>query len=137
MDFNDKIVDTFRANGGEVNEPMAWGRNLVLVHVEKKDGTTRIIPLWSIRTDDGWHVAGTAGGSPDHPAWVFNLRRMERTVLEVPGDPIETVPVTVAELAGAERDDLWAQYRRLPGFRDYEAKAEGRVFPVFRFAPAA
>ncbi|MFD1719264.1 nitroreductase/quinone reductase family protein [Georgenia deserti] len=135
MDFNQQIVDTFRANGGEVNEPMRFGTNLVLVHVPKKDGTERVTPLAAVQQDGAWHVAGSAGGSPRHPAWVFALRRADRLTIEVPGDPVETVPVSVTEVTGPERDAMWERFKQFSsGFAEYEEKAQGRIIPIFRLA---
>lgn len=137
MDFNQQIIDTFRANGGEVMEPVAFGRRLVLVHVPKKDGSVRVAPLASTTDDGAWHVVGSAGGSPRHPAWVHGLRRVTETDIEVPGEPIESVHVTVTELEGAERDRLWQQFTEAsPSFERYLETAEGRVFPIFRLARA-
>lgn len=133
VDVNQQIIDTFRANAGEVNEPMRFGKSLVLVHVPKKDGTTRIAPLASIHGDGVWHVVGSAGGSPRHPAWVHGLRRAEQVDIEVPGDPVATVRARVQELTGDERDALWERFKdRSSGFAEYEKTAEGRVFPIFR-----
>lgn len=137
MDFNQQIIDAFRTNGGEVNEPIQFGRALVLVHVPKKDGTERIAPLAAVQQDGAWHVVGSAGGSPKHPAWVYGLRRAEQVDVEVPGDPVETVAATVTELDGAERDAVWDRFKEFSsGFADYEKTAEGRVFPIFRLARA-
>jgi deazaflavin-dependent oxidoreductase (nitroreductase family) len=133
MDFNQQIVETFRAHGGEVNEPVAFGKNLVLVHVPKKDGTIRIAPVASIQDDAGRYVVASAGGSPKNPAWVYGLRRAEQVDVEVPGDPVETVRAKVEELTGAERDAMWERFKEFSsGFAAYEKTAEGRAFPIFR-----
>lgn len=131
--FNQQIIDTFRSNGGEVMEPMRFGKRLVLVHVPKKDGSIRVAPLASAIEDGAWHVVGSAGGSPRHPAWVHGLRRIDETDIEVPGDPVETVHVRVRELEGADRDRLWQRFLEAsPAFERYLETAEGRVFPIFR-----
>jgi deazaflavin-dependent oxidoreductase (nitroreductase family) len=133
MDFNQQIIDTFRANAGEVNEPMRFGKSLVLVHVPKKDGSIRIAPLAAINDDGAWHIVGSAGGSTKHPAWVYGLRRAEQVDIETPGDPVETVQAKVEELTGDERDAMWARFKEFSsGFAEYEKTAEGRVFPIFR-----
>jgi deazaflavin-dependent oxidoreductase (nitroreductase family) len=135
MDFNQQIIDTFRANGGEVNEPIQFGKGLVLVHVPKKDGTIRIAPLAAIEEDGTWYIVGSAGGSPKHPAWVYGLRRNEQVDIEVPGDPVKTLRAKVEELTGDERDAMWARFKEMSsGFAAYEKTAEGRVFPIFRLA---
>jgi deazaflavin-dependent oxidoreductase (nitroreductase family) len=134
MDFNQQIIDTFRANGGVVEQP-PFGRSLVLVHVPKKDGTTRVAPLAAVQQDDSWHVVGSAGGSPRDPAWVYGLRRSGQVDIEVPGEPVATISATVEELTGAERDAMWERFKTMsPGFAEYEKTAEGRVFPIFRLA---
>ena len=135
VDFNQQIIDTFRANAGEVNEPMPFGKGLVLVHVPKKDGTTRIAPLAAVQADGAWHVVGSAGGSPKHPAWVYGLRRTEQVDIEVPSEPVTTLRADVQELTGAERDAMWERFKQLSsGFAEYEKTAEGRTFPIFRLA---
>lgn len=137
MGFNEDVIETFRANGGEVNEPMRWGRSLVLVRIVKKDGSERILPLRGVVTADGWHITGTAGGAPSNPGWVYNLRRMERTTIEIAGESgVEEVPVTVTELTGAQREAIWQRYLEFRAFHDYTEKSGGREFPIFRFARA-
>lgn len=133
MSFNEAVIETFRSNGGEVNTPMRWGRSLVLVHVVRKDGSAHVLPLRGIVTEDGWHVAATAAGSPKNPGWVYSLRRMDRTTIEVAGDGVEEIPVAVSELAGAERDAIWERYLEFPVFQSYTEKSGGREFPIFRF----
>ncbi|GAA4423974.1 nitroreductase family deazaflavin-dependent oxidoreductase [Georgenia halophila] len=136
MDHNQQIIDTFRSSAGEVNEPMQFGKALVLVHVPKKDGSERVVPLVSVRQDGARHVAGTAGGSPKHPAWVFGLRRAENVDIEVPGEPVERLTVGVTELTGTDRDVVWERFKEFSsGFAEYEKTAEDRVFPVFRLDP--
>lgn len=133
MDFNQQIIDTFRTNGGEVNEPMQFGKRLVLVHVPRKDGTVRIAPLAAIHDDGAWYIVGSAGGSPKHPAWVYGLRRAEQVDVEIPGEPVKTVQATVEELTGESRAAMWVRFKEFSsGFAEYEKKAEGRDFPIFR-----
>lgn len=133
MDFNQQIIDTFRANGGEVNEPMQFGKGLVLVHVPRKDGSIRIAPLAALHDDGAWHIVASAGGSTKNPAWVYGLRRSEQVDLEVPGDPVKTLRAKVDELTGDERDAWWERFKQFSnGFAEYEKTAEGRVFPIFR-----
>src|SRR5690606_29342423 len=61
MDFNQQIIDTFRANNGHVDNP-PFGDGLVLVHVPRKDGTIRVAPLAGLRQGGAYHVVGSAGG---------------------------------------------------------------------------
>lgn len=133
MDFNQQIIDAFRANGGEVNEPIQFGKSLVLVHVPKKDGSIRIAPVAAIQDDDARYIVASAGGSPKNPAWVYGLRRSEEVDVEVPGEPVQTVRAKVEELTGDERDAMWERFKAFSsGFAAYEKTAEGRAFPIFR-----
>lgn len=131
-----QTIEAFRAHGGVVTEPANFGNRLVLVHVPKKDGSERIVPLAALALDGAWYVSGSAGGAPKHPDWVFSLRRASTVTIEVPGDPIRTLAVGVTELDSAQRDEVWPQItRRMPGFAGYQERAGERVIPVFRLAP--
>jgi deazaflavin-dependent oxidoreductase (nitroreductase family) len=127
-DWNQTVIDTFRANGGEVPQ---FGRSLVLLHhVGSRTGTERVSPVMGFPTDDGWLVVASKAGAPDHPAWYGNLRANPRTTVETPDDGV--VEVSAEELPAAERDVAWARITaQAPGFADYEARTT-RVIPVVR-----
>ncbi len=126
--WNQQIIDEFRANGGDVTTNR-FGRNLVLVHhIGAKSGAERVAPVMGIRTDDDtWLIAASKGGSPENPGWYHNLLAHPDVVIETPeGDE----DVHVEELVGAERDAAWARFtERSAGFRQYEEKTS-RVIPV-------
>lgn len=133
MDFNEQVIDTFRANAGVVNEPVEFGKGLVLVHVPRKDGSIRITPLVAIYDDGSWYIVASASGSPKDPAWLHGVRRAEQLDMEIPGEPIKMVRTKVEELTGDERDTMWDRFKAYSsGFAGYEKTAEGRVFPIFR-----
>jgi len=69
-DWNQQIIDEFRANDGTV-ETMGFGRGLVLLHHRgAKTGTERVTPLAAIPTDGGgWLLAASKAGAPDNPDW--------------------------------------------------------------------
>jgi deazaflavin-dependent oxidoreductase (nitroreductase family) len=134
-DWNQQIIDEFRANGGTV-ETNGFGRSLVLVHhLGAKTGTERVSPVANIRQPDGSRlIAASKGGAPDNPAWYHNLLAHPDVTIETP-DGVEQVHVT--ELRGAERDAGWAQFTTMSeGFRSYEQKTS-RVIPVLRLTPVA
>jgi deazaflavin-dependent oxidoreductase (nitroreductase family) len=127
-DFNQAIVEEFRANRGEVGGGFA-GRPMVLVHhIGAKTGTERVSPLVYLPDGDVVVVFGSKGGSPTHPHWYLNLVANPETTIEVGGETVE-VRARVAE--GDERERLWTKQKELmPGFADYEQKAAGREIPV-------
>ncbi|GAA2053620.1 nitroreductase/quinone reductase family protein [Williamsia deligens] len=136
-DFNAQIISEFRANGGHV-ETAGFGDNLLILHtIGAKSGQVREIPLFALPDDAAWLVVGSAAGSPKHPAWVHNLRAHPQIDVEKPGqDGIDTVSVTVTEVADDDWAATWARFTEAsPGFREYEKTAEGRRFPIFRLAP--
>ena len=71
-DWNQRIIDTFRANAGEVPQ---FGRSLVLVHhIGAKSGLVRVSPVMALRDgDDTWLIAASKAGAPENPAWYLSL----------------------------------------------------------------
>jgi deazaflavin-dependent oxidoreductase (nitroreductase family) len=132
-DFNDKIIEEFRANAGQVGGPFA-GAPMVLLHtVGARSGAERVTPLVSQPLDDGTlAVFGSAAGADHHPAWFHNLVATPDVTVEVGADT-RAVRARVAE--GEERSRIWeAQKAAMPGFADYEA-ATDRVIPVVVLDP--
>src|SRR3954453_14636158 len=128
-DWNQQIIDEFRANGGTV-ETMGFGRGLVLVHhTGAKSGEARISPLAGIKTSpDTWLLAASAGGRDQNPAWYYNLLAHPDVTIETPDDG--TIDMHAVELRGEERDAGWELFKaRSEGFRSYEQKTT-RVIPV-------
>lgn len=132
-DWNEKIIQEFRANGGTVTTN-GFGRALVLVHtVGAKSGQERVNPVANIRQPDGSRlIAASAAGADKHPAWYHNLIAHPDVTIETP-DGTEQVHVT--ELKGAERDAAWGQFTAMSdGFRSYEEKTD-RIIPVLKLTP--
>lgn len=127
-DFNQHIVDEFRANQGTV-ETAGFGRSLVLLHHRgAQSGTERVSPVMGIPSDGGWFIAASKGGAPENPAWFHNLLVHPDTVIETPDEG--EVAVHAVELRGAERDAAWALFTtRSPGFAEYERRTS-RTIPV-------
>lgn len=128
-DWNQRIIEEFRRNGGTVTTG-GFGRRLVLIHhVGAKSGTERVSPAMSIRDDpDTWLIAASKGGAPSNPAWYHNLLAHPDALIETADDGL--VPVHVEELTGQTRDAAWARFTTMSsGFRDYESRTS-RVIPV-------
>lgn len=128
-DFNQKVIEEFRANSGTVTVA-PFGRTLVLVHHKgAKSGKARINPVMHVRQDaDTWLIADSKAGAPDNPAWYHNLLAHPETKIETPDDGI--VDVVVVELTGAQRDQAWEQFKSASsGFADYEERTD-RTIPV-------
>ena len=126
-DFNEKIIDEFRANGGKVAGPFE-GATLLLLHTTgAKTGRTRVKPLVYRRDGDRLAVFGSKGGAPTNPEWFYNVRANPRVTVEVGSDQFEA-DARVA--APDERDRIWRlQARDAPAFADYQARTV-RTIPV-------
>ena len=130
-DWNQRIIDEFRANGGDVRTN-GFDKGLVLLHHRgARTGTERVSPVAGIAEGgSAWLVAASKGGAPDNPAWFFNLLAHPDVEIETPDDG--TVPVHATQLLGDEREAAWARFTaRSEGFRSYEQRTS-RTIPVLR-----
>ena len=125
-DWNDGIIDEFRANEGRVGGYFEGASMLLLHTVGRKSGEPRVNPLVYLPDGDRFVVMATANGSPKHPEWYFNLLANPDVEIEV---GTETIPVHAAEIEDeAEREALYArQVERRPGFAEYPEKANRRI----------
>jgi deazaflavin-dependent oxidoreductase (nitroreductase family) len=127
-DWNQGIIDEFRANEGQVAGRFAGRFLLLLHHRGARTGIERINPLaYQALGPDAWAVFGSKGGAPTHPDWYYNLLANPRARVEIGTDTIE---VTAREATGEERDRIWTtQKRDVPGFAQYEERTS-RQIPV-------
>ncbi|MBX7453491.1 nitroreductase family deazaflavin-dependent oxidoreductase [Mycolicibacterium sp. 3033] len=127
-DFNRKIVEEFRANGGKVGGPFEGGTLLLLHTVGAKSGRPRLSPLAYLTIDQKMIIVGSYAGAPNNPAWVHNLRANPRARIEV---GTETLDVAARELNADERDATWpkvVEYSEV--FAGYQANTS-RTIPLF------
>ena len=126
-DFNQQIIDEFRANDGVVGGPFEGARMLLLHTTGAKSGQTRVIPLVYRPDDDRLVVFGSKGGAPTNPDWYHNLRSNPRATVEVGTDRFD-VDARVAD--GDERERIWGEQKKeVPTFAEYEEKTD-RQIPV-------
>ena len=128
-DFNQGVIDEFRANGGVVGGPFA-GFPLVLVHhTGAKSGVERVNPLAYQRlSDDSIAIFASKGGAPTHPDWFHNLVANPNTQIEI---GTEKYDVTARVASDDERERIWeAQKKAFPNFAEYETTAGDRKIPV-------
>ena len=131
-DWNQKIVDEFRANEGRVGGNFE-GAPITLLHSRgRKSGREYVNPVVYLpddRDQDTIYVFASKGGAPVSPDWYFNLTAAGEGTVERGTDHYA---VKVRELTGDERDRVFAeQARRFSGFADYARKTEGvRTIPV-------
>jgi deazaflavin-dependent oxidoreductase (nitroreductase family) len=126
-DFNQTMIDEFRANGGKLGGGFAGATMLLLHSTGAKTGKERVNPLAYQAIGDDFAVFASKGGAPTNPDWYYNLRAHPKVKVEVGN---ETIDVTAREAVGEERDRIWTeQKRRMSGFADYEERTT-RTIPV-------
>jgi deazaflavin-dependent oxidoreductase (nitroreductase family) len=133
-DWNQRIIDEFRANEGRVGGSFEGAPMVLIHHVGRKSGKEYVTPLVYLpdEGDDGSiYIFASKAGAPVHPEWYRNLVAAGQATIDVGAS---TYQVTITELNGGERDRIYAeQVKRMPGFGDYATKTEGiRKIPVLR-----
>ena len=130
-DWNARVIDEFRANGGKVEAFPA--NNLVLLHhTGAKSGQERVSPVAYQVVDGGYAIFASKAGAPDNPAWYHNLIANPTATIEI---GTETVPVTARVASPEEREPIWTRQKQdQPGFAEYEQKTT-RQIPVVILEP--
>ena len=132
-DFNKKIIDEFRSNGGRVGGPFEGAPMLLLHTTGARSGEERVNPMVHLDLDGRRFVFASKAGAPSHPAWYHNLVANPAVSVEVGS---ETYRATARPLEGDERDRIYAeQSQRMPNFAEYQQKTD-RVIPVVELIPA-
>jgi deazaflavin-dependent oxidoreductase (nitroreductase family) len=132
INFNQSIIDEFRANGGKVGGPFEGAPMLLLTTTGAKSGMTRTNPVVHTRDGDRYVIIASKNGAPTNPDWYHNLLANPRATIEVGPDTIE-VDATPAQ--GEERQRLYdAQAELMPGFAEY-ARQTSRQIPVLILTP--
>jgi deazaflavin-dependent oxidoreductase (nitroreductase family) len=126
-DFNQSIIEEFRANAGKVGGPFEGAPLLLLHTIGAKTGRPRVNPVAYQAVGEGFAVFGSKAGAPTNPDWYYNLRVNPETTVEVGTD---TLPVRARVAEGEERDRIWEKQKNvMPGFAGYETKT-ARQIPV-------
>jgi deazaflavin-dependent oxidoreductase (nitroreductase family) len=133
-DFNGKIIEEFRANGGKLGGSFDGVPMLLLHHKGAKSGVERVNPVMYRPVGESIAVFASKGGAPTNPDWYYNLRAHPETTVEV---GTETIPVVARVLDDAEREPIWDAHKRAnPAFADYERRTT-RQIPVVILERAA
>ena len=132
-DWNQKIIEEFRANAGRVGGMFEGALMILIHHIGAKSGTERVTPLVYFPEDDGRMViVASKAGAPTNPDWYHNLKANPKIDVEV---GTETFAVLAEEIVGDERDAAWQRVvTEKPGFADYQQKTT-RTIPLLRLTP--
>lgn len=101
---------------------------IVLTSRGAKSGKLRKTALMRVEHDGQYAVVGSLGGAPQHPVWVYNLRKEPHVELQ---DGPERHDYVAREAEGDERELWWKRaVEAFPNYAEYQKKTE-RVIPVF------
>jgi deazaflavin-dependent oxidoreductase (nitroreductase family) len=126
-DWNQKIIDEFRANHGAVGGPFEGTPLVLLTTVGARTGRRRTVPVTFLQDGGRIVVFASNAGAPAHPAWYHNLLANPGVTVETGR---ETYAATAQPLEDAERDALYARQAEIaPAFAEYQA-GTNRVIPA-------
>lgn len=124
-DWNRRVIEEFRANGGKVSGQLSNIPLLLLTTIGAKSGQSRITPLGYLADGNRLLIVASNLGSPTHPAWYHNLLAHPQVTVEV-GDKTYTAIATV--LQGTEREQVWAKGIEQFGFlNEHQAKTTRQI----------
>lgn len=126
-DFNQAVIQEFRANAGRVGGNFEGAPMLLLHTTGAKSGRERVNPMMYLRDGERVLVFASKAGADTHPDWFHNVRANPRVTVEI---GTERYDADAEIITGDEHDRLYAlQAERYPGFADYARKTD-RVIPV-------
>ncbi|WP_405992452.1 nitroreductase/quinone reductase family protein [Streptomyces sp. NBC_00986] len=126
-DFNEPVIDEFRANRGRMTGYFEGARLLLLTTTGARTGTPHTTPVGYLPDGDRVLVIASAAGSDRHPDWFRNLVAHPQVTVE---SGTFTYEARAEVLTGEERDRLFARAVEAdPGWAAYQEKTT-RVIPV-------
>ncbi len=126
-EFNQSIIDEFRANEGVVGGPFEGAKLLLLTTVGAKTGAERINPLATIEDDGRLFIIASFAGADNNPPWYHNLVANPQVTVEV---GTEKYSATAAVVDEPERTRLYEKMEAsMAAFTEYKNKTD-RVIPV-------
>ena len=133
-DWNSKIIEEFRANGGKVGGPFEGAPLLLLHTVGARTGQQRVNPMMYRPVPGGYAVFASKAGAPTNPDWYHNLLAHPQVTAEIGAS---TVELLAREAKGEERERIWTAHKAAnPGFAEYEQKTT-RQIPVVVLEPVS
>jgi deazaflavin-dependent oxidoreductase (nitroreductase family) len=132
-EFNARIVDEFRRNGGSVGGHLAGVPVLLLTSTGRRTSRPRTIPLIYLPDGDRFIVFATNAGRPTHPHWYYNLVAEPRASVAV-GDH-DPIAVRARIMHGQQRDLLYARQAQLVDSYQAYPRMTDREIPVVALCP--
>lgn len=126
-DWNQQIMDEFRANDGKVGGNFANTTLLILHTTGAKSGLERVNPLVTFKDGNRLVVTASKGGAPSNPGWYYNLVANPEVTVEYGTEKFRALASVVEE---PERTELYERMEaELASFSEYKKRTK-RVIPV-------
>ena len=124
-DWDRQIIETFRANGGNVGGQFADVPLLLLTTTGAKSGQQRIKPLAYLSEGGRIYVFAGNRGAPTNPAWYHNLVAHPDVTVELGTEKFEARAIVVDSAEGDRLGSI--QLQKLPALGELQAKITRRV----------
>ncbi|MGI9326346.1 MAG: nitroreductase family deazaflavin-dependent oxidoreductase [Pseudomonadales bacterium] len=129
LTFNKSIIEEFRANNGVCGGRFEGNPMILLTMTGAKSGRELTTPLSYCADGDECIIFASAGGSPKHPNWYFNIVANMDVTVERGGEKYAAKAVLTT---GEERELAFNKMvTELPRFGEYQENTD-RQIPVFR-----
>ncbi len=126
-DYQSRLIEEFRANGGTVGGPFAHTPLLVLTTTGARSGQPHATLLGYLRDGERLMVIAAKQGASRHPDWYHNLVKHPQVTVEI---GTEAFDASAALVEASERDRLWRKAVACsPMLAEQQAKTD-RQFPV-------
>lgn len=127
-EFNKKLIEEFRANGGKVGGMFANAPMILITMKGAKSGQERVTPLVYSKDGNRYVIIASMAGAPNNPDWYHNLKANPMVTVEIGAEKFKA---KASLTSGDERERLFNQQAALlPVFNDYRKKTT-RQIPVF------
>ncbi|HEY2106340.1 MAG TPA: nitroreductase family deazaflavin-dependent oxidoreductase [Candidatus Binataceae bacterium] len=126
-DFNQRLIEEFRANNGKVSGQFAGAPLLLLNTTGAKTGRTLTKPLAYSKDGDRIVLIASFAGAPKNPAWFNNLVANPVVTVELGAERFQARATVTS---GTERQRLYDnQAKQMAVFVEYQKKTT-RQIPV-------
>jgi len=124
--FNQTLIEEFRAKGGKVSGYFANSQLLLLTTTGAKSGQPRVSPVAYTTDGDRLVIIASKAGAPTNPDWYHNLLAHPIATIEKGNEQIQVRATAVDE--EPERKRLYAKMVEvMPGFAEYEQKTTRKI----------
>ncbi len=123
----------YRVSRGRVGGWLA-GPILLLTTTGRKTGLPRTLPLLYLKTQTGYALVASYGGSDRHPAWYLNLVDDPAVEIQVGAQRLQARAETAEP---ARRGELWPRFLEIYSDYDTYQKRTEREIPIVELTAVA